>query len=181
MREHKYKTTVIEDGEEIELIVDMSDTDELYSNLGRYGSELTKDMRQFTGYVCEVTGEEVYVGDFVKCEHDNILGIPWQVANLTGATMIVWNGLNTSHNMDDLDHVELVNATKSTVKEAKVDKIKHRYVHKPYYPRSIACTFNAGGIVRKLGVCLTDVDATYSNLRKLVRLKHIAIRKVTND
>jgi len=65
MIEYKFKTTVIEHGEEIELSVDFNDLGSLYSNIGRYGEELTKNIRQYTGYV-DSEGTEIYLGDRIK-------------------------------------------------------------------------------------------------------------------
>lgn len=74
MRGHKYKTTVVEDGEEIELIIDFNDLDSLCSNVGMYGAEITKNMRECTNYK-DNKGTEIYGGDSVKILSTGEVGV----------------------------------------------------------------------------------------------------------
>ena len=61
----------------------------------------------------------------------------------------------------------------------KVSKVKHKYIVHSYGFKSIACIFRTSSGGSRLGCALEGVDATYANLRELVRQKHTAIRKAS--
>ena len=65
-----------------------------------------EDVRTFSGLVDD-TGKKIYIGDIIECEHDEVVN-SWVVDNHTGATFIVWNGLNTEYRLDTLDYLKVI-------------------------------------------------------------------------
>ena len=51
-------------------------------------------------------GEEVYEGDVIKCELDEVIN-PWVIGN-DGCNAYVWNGINSVRSFEEVGHFEVI-------------------------------------------------------------------------